>query len=76
MLRGLTHKVSGHREDDKVARVQSTSGIPCACAEARTRRANRPAIRIGCVPSNSSSLPPGSRRHQVRNSPGEYPNGK
>ncbi|MGH3921995.1 MAG: hypothetical protein ACRDTT_03840 [Pseudonocardiaceae bacterium] len=51
-------------------RLQSMTGIPCTLAEARTRRANRPAIRIRCALSNCSSQPSCSRRHQVRNPPG------
>src|SRR4051812_37505912 len=50
-------------------RLQSITGMPCAAAEARTRRANRPAIRIRCALSNCSSSPC-RRRHQVRNPPG------
>src|SRR5262249_57809163 len=42
-------------------------------AQALSRRANRPAIRIRCVSSSWSSLPPCSRRPQVRNPPGLCP---
>ena len=49
--------------------VQKITGTPFAAAQALTRRANRPAIRIRCVSSSWSSLPC-SRRHQDRNPPG------
>jgi hypothetical protein len=55
--------------------LQKMSGTPFAAAHALTRRANRPAIRIRCVSSSRSSLPPYSRRHQVRNPPGLTPIG-
>jgi hypothetical protein len=55
--------------------VQKISGTPLAAAQALTRRANRPAIRIRCVSSSWSSLPPCSRRHQVRSPPGLTPIG-
>jgi hypothetical protein len=48
------------------------TGMACARAEARTRRANRPAIRIRCVLSSCSSSAC-SRRHHVRNPPGLCP---
>jgi hypothetical protein len=56
--------------------VQKISGTPFAVAHALTRRANRPAIRIRCVLSSRSSLPPCNRRHQHRNPPGLCPTGK
>jgi hypothetical protein len=55
--------------------LQKMTGTPFAAAQAFTRRANRPAIRIRCVSSSWSSLPC-SRRHQHRNPPGLCPIGK
>ena len=55
--------------------LQKITGTPFAAAQALTRRANRPAIRIRCVSSSWSSLPC-SRRHQHRNPPGLWPIGK
>src|SRR5439155_142466 len=50
--------------------LQSMTGIPFALADARSRRAKRPAIRIRCALSRCSSLSPCSRRHQIRKPPG------
>ena len=59
--------------------VQSITGTALSAAQARTRRANRPARRIRCVLSStasaSASLPPIRRRHQVRNPPAVFPIG-
>ena len=50
--------------------VQSITGDALSAAQARTRRANRPARRIrsalSSTASASASLPPIRRRHQVR----------
>jgi len=43
--------------------------------DARTRRLNRPASRIRWAVSKSASEPPISRRHQVRNPPGDAHSG-
>ena len=49
--------------------LQKITGTPFAPPHALTRRANRPAIRIRCVLSNSASLSPCQRRHDTRNPP-------
>ena len=55
--------------------LQSITGTPFAAAQARTRRANRPASRIRCASSSSSSQSPCHRRHHTRNPPGLCPIG-
>jgi hypothetical protein len=54
-------------------RPQSITGMSFAAANARTRRANRPANRIRCALSSCASSPY-SRRHQTRNPPGLWHN--
>jgi hypothetical protein len=55
--------------------LPSITGTPFAPAQARTRRAKRPASRIRCASSSPSSESPCHRRHQVRNPPGLCPSG-
>ena len=55
--------------------LQSITGTPFALAQARTRRANRPASRIRCTSSSSASESPCQRRHHTRNPPGLCPSG-
>jgi hypothetical protein len=57
-------------------RPQSMTGIWLAAAQARTRRENRPAIRIRWVLSSCSSEPWCRRRHHTRNPPGLCPSEK
>ena len=52
------------------------TGTPLACAQARTRRANRPANRIRCALSSVSSESSCQRRHHTRNPPGLCPSEK
>ena len=55
--------------------LQSITGTPFAPAQARTRRANRPASRIRCASSSSASESSCHRRHHTRNPPGLCPSG-